>query len=173
MDAPRGSAGREADELQRRRQRATDVAADDVERELNDLRARAYGPEPDIEADPVGHGEVDRTRSGQCHRGAPPSAPPLLSTTARLITAPTSAPALERHRGQPNSADGGADDPGDLGLWAPGGRGGSVRRSRGAAHRSMVGAVVVVAILIYAAVWLLSPHPDASLKVDRGRAGEQ
>jgi hypothetical protein len=160
MDAPRGSVGREADEIQRRRQRATDVAAEDDARELNDLRARAYGPEPDIETDPAAMSRLIELEAAHVAAATPVSA--TGSADHRTSgAAPISAAAPG------NAADG---SPAQKAAPSPTTSGeGSGRQAwhRATLLRSrvwfVVGAVVIVATLIYAAIWLLTPHPDATL----------
>jgi hypothetical protein len=160
MDAPRGSAGRE-DDVQRRRQRATDVAADDVARELNDLRARAYGPKPDIEADPAAMSRlieleaahtaavsfVSATASADHHTsGGTPRYAPAAGDAPEGSPPPKAEPMIPTTSGE--------------GSGRPAWHRATLLRSR---VWFVVGAVLVVATLIYAAIWLLTPHPDATL----------
>ena len=160
MDAPRGSAGREADELQRRRQRATDVAADDVARELNDLRARAYGPDPDIEADPAAMSRLIELEAAHIAAVTPVSATASAdyrTADAAQMSAPAAGNAAEGSPAQnaapiPTASAERSGRP----VWHRATR----MRSRG---WFVVGPVVIVATLIYAAIWLLTPHPDATL----------
>ena len=165
MDAPRGPAGREADELQRKRQRATDVAADDVARELNDLRARAYGPEPDIGADPAAMSRLIELEAAHIAAATP--------VTATASADPRTAGATPRHA--PASGDAAEDSPPSMAEpktepMVPTTSGEGPGRStwhQATLLRSrlwfIAGSFVIVATLIYAAIWLLSPHPDATL----------
>ena len=159
MDAPRGSAGR-ADEFQRRRQRAADVAADDVARELNDLRARAYGPEPDIEADPAAMSRLIELEAAHIAAATPVSA----TASADHRTAGAT------RRYAPAPSDAAEDSPppkAEPMIPTTSGEGPARRTWHRATLRSrlwfIAGSVVIVATLIYAAIWLLSPHPDATL----------
>ncbi len=140
-------------------ERMTPPRMSGAERELNALRARAYGPKPDIEADPaamarlielesahvaalpvtatqsVGGGAADApmaplAREGVAAGPAASEAEPVIPTTSR-----------ERFGGS---------------LWQRA----TATRSRA---RFVVGSIVVVAILVYAATWLL-PRPDATLQ---------
>ncbi|WP_163617428.1 hypothetical protein [Microbacterium sp. B35-30] len=167
MDAPRGSAGREeSDQFERSRQRGygpdADIAADGVERELNDLRARAYGPEADIEADAFAVARLIELEAANVAAGPPVGA--TASVDHRTAdAAPTSAPALEDTAVSPTAQRAEPMIPATSDMGS-----GRSLRQRATLTRSrasfMVGSIVVVAILIYAAVWLLSPHPEASLQ---------
>ena len=55
----------------------------DLERELRDLRARAYGPDSDIQDDPVALARLAELEARRA-RGAPP---PLRRTSTKLATA--------------------------------------------------------------------------------------
>ncbi|MFK4805367.1 hypothetical protein ACI3KX_05845 [Microbacterium sp. ZW CA_36] len=161
MDAPRGPAGREADELQRKRQRATDVAADDVARELNDLRARAYGPEPDIEADPAAMSRLIELEAANIAAVTPVSVTASAdhhTSGATPMFAPASGDAAEGSR--PPGAEPMIPTTSGEGAGRPARHRATLLRSRA---WFVVGAVVIVASLIYAAIWLLTPHPDATL----------
>jgi hypothetical protein len=165
MDAPRGSAGREADELQRRRQSAAGVAADDASRELNDLRARAYGPESDIEADPAAMSRLIELEAAHIAAVTPVSA--TASADHRTAgTAQMSAPAPgDAAEGSPPPKSEPKSEP----MTPPTSGEGPGRPTwhRATLLRSrlwfIAGSVVIVATLVYAAIWLLSPHPDATL----------
>ena len=164
MDAPRGSAGR-ADEFRRRRQRAADVAADDVARELNDLRSRAYGPEPDIEADPAAMSRLIELEAAHIAAATPVSATAsadhrTAGATPRYAPAPSDAaedspPPKTEPKAEPMIPTTSAEGPARP-TWHRA----TLLRSR---LWFIVGSVVIVATLIYSAIWLLSPHPDATL----------
>ena len=160
MDAPRGSAGREADELQRRRQSAAGVAADDASRELNDLRARAYGPESDIEADPAAMSRLIELEAAHIAALPPVSATASADyRTARAaqISAPAPGNAAE---GSPSQKAAAIPTVSGEGSGRPAWQRATRIRSR---VWFVIGAVVILPTLIYAAIWLLAPHPDATL----------
>jgi hypothetical protein len=166
MDAPRGSAEREADEVRRRRQRAPDVAADDVARELNDLRARAYGPTPDIEADPAAMSRLIELEAAHIAAMTPVSDTASVDHRTAGAT-PRSAPAPG------NAAEGSPPPKAERMIPATSGEGsGRPTWHRATLLRSQLwfiaGSVVILATLIYAAIWLLSPHPDATLHPTAG-----
>lgn len=119
-----------------------------VDRELADLRARAYGPDADIEGDRVALTrlwELEAVHLAEV--SGTPGAPGIAETAT---TSRAAAPPVAR-------ATTPAADPSPS-PWL-----------RVTATRSLlpliVESVVVIAILAYATTWLLAPHPDATLQL--------
>ncbi len=142
----------------------------DAESELNSLRARAYGPDPDIDADPAARARLVEleaahvagmvARSG-ADLGATPAAD--ASRTAAPITA---APAADQVAPAADVMDDGRP------VAASGGSGRSLLRRAIATRTRRVSFIVglIVAVLVYAVTWLLGPHPDATLRPTAGEA---
>jgi hypothetical protein len=146
-------------------ERTTPSRRSDPERELYELRARAYGPKPDIEADPVAIARLieleaarvaamtpDATTESVGSRAADasPSAPPGRESVPARPTPPEAKPMI------PTSSR----ESFGWRLWQRA----TATRSRA---RFIVGSIVVVAILVSAATWLL-PRPDAMLRPTAG-----
>ena len=135
----------------------------DTERELNDLRARAYGPTSDIEADPAAIARLIELETAHVAATSP------LNVTASVENggphpASTSAPARYTVAASPAAPKG---EP----LVPTTSRERSVRslwqRSTLTLSREwfVLGSIVVAAILGSAA-WLLAPHPDGTFHPD-------
>lgn len=158
MDAPGGSAGREGEELQRVRQRAAEVSAADVARELDVLRARAYGPDSDIGADPVAMARLIELEAAHVAAATP------VSTTASVDNhAAHDAPRSENAavgpvapKTEPVVPTTSGERPRQKEWRLP-----ALTQSRA---WWMVGSVVSVTVVLYAAIWILSPHPEATLQ---------
>ena len=119
-----------------------------VDRELADLRARAYGPDADIEGDPAALArlwELEAVHLAEV--SVAPVAPGIAAPAgpSRATTAPGAGATTP------------AADPSQS-PWL-----------RVTATRSLLPliaeSVVVIAILAYATTWLLAPHPDATLQL--------
>ena len=135
----------------------------DAERELDELRRRAYGPHPDIQADPAALArltelEAARTASPpqrrrhrdqrtRCSRGWRASCRlhPDRPGADRPDSATSIAPVAASSADSPRS------------LWH--------RLTATRARRSsfVAGALVAVLALAYTVAWLVRPHPDATL----------
>lgn len=134
----------------------------DAERELNVLRARAYGPDADIDTDPAalarlielesGHAAVAQTVPGDPHGAAERVEVPTESSAAVSVPA---GPHLQATTSERKAAD------------ASGNAERSPRHDArpvpGRVWAVLAGAVAVVILGASAIAWLLSPHPDASL----------
>jgi hypothetical protein len=136
----------------------------DTERELNDLRARAYGPKPDIEADPAAIARLIELETAHVAVTGPNSVTASVENGA-ADPASTSAPARSTVATSP------AAPKGELLLLPTTSREGSARSLSQRAMLTLsrewfvVGSIVVAAILGSAA-WLLAPHPDGTLHPD-------
>jgi hypothetical protein len=135
----------------------------DAERELNDLRARAYGPEPDIEADPAAIARLIELETAHVAAATLVDVPvPNRAADA----APTSAPARDRVAASPEAPNVEPTIPttsragSARSLWQPA----ILTRSL---EWIVVGSIMVAAILGSAA-WLLAPHADATLQQTEG-----
>jgi len=115
----------------------------DAERELNELRARAYGPRPDIEADPAAMMRLVELEAA--HVGAATFAP-ARDTVAPSPPVPKAEPTIST-----TSREGSARS-----LWQRA----TLTQSR---EWFVVGSILLAAVLGSAAL-LLTPHPDATLQ---------
>ncbi|MGC5173253.1 hypothetical protein ACLQ2Q_21640 [Microbacterium sp. DT81.1] len=136
----------------------------DAERELNELRARAYGPDPDIGSDPAALARLveleaahvaDRAPRPRREFRAPPAAD--ASQTAPPVTADPAA-----HQVVPPgvSMDEAPTVTSSINSWRSLWRRATVTRSR---RISFIAAIVVGALLGYAVTEVLGPHPDETL----------
>jgi len=129
---------------------------------LKDLRVRAYGPEADIEADPAAMARLIELEAANVAAADPVSATAPVDSSAADV-APRSTPAPENAAVSPAAQKA---EPMIPTTWGEN-SGRSVWQRPTLTRRSTwftVGSIVVVATLIYAAIWLLSPHPDATLQ---------
>ena len=144
-------------------ERITRSRQSDTERELNHLRARAYGPEPDIEADPAAMARLVE-----------------LETAHVAVTSPLNVTeSLENGAADPASTSAHARDTAAVSPASPKEEPMIPTTSRARSARSLwqrarltlsrewfvLGSIVVAAVLGSAA-WLLAPHPDATLHTD-------
>jgi hypothetical protein len=154
----------------------------DAERELNDLRVRAYGRDHDIEADPAAFARLAELENARVADTAARPGVELLTpaadaggTAAPASDAPgTAEPASDAWGTGPAASD--ADRPAPAGAAmddarTPTSRGGYWRSlwRRATATRSrriwfLAASSVVVAIVVYAVTWLDGPTPDATLR---------
>ncbi len=136
----------------------------DTERELNVLRARAYGPRADIYADPTAlarlidlEAAAALTRTTQRSLGAVATAADASSTASPGALNPAAA--------DPGSAAGGGIEE----LTSPPKRRAQfswrgARRARNGTWWAVAGVAVIASIGAAAVVWLGGPRPDASLQ---------
>lgn len=110
----------------------------DIERELDALRARAYGPEADIDADPAAISRLVELEAAHRAATAARAAAPVAVATAVTATAPGEEPTA------PSSRDG----------------------SRGVRGRRTWAVVAVICLfaIVAATVWNLVLRPDATLR---------
>ena len=145
-------------------ERITPSRPSDAERELNDLRARAYGPEPDIEADPAAIARLIELETAHVAAATPVNVPASVDNRA-ADAAPTSAPARDSVAASPaapkaeptiptTSREGSARS-----LWQ--------RATLTLSREWFVLGSIVVAAILGSAAWLLAPHPDGTLHPDR------
>lgn len=140
----------------------------DAERELRDLRIRAYGPNPDIGSDPAALARLAELEDA--HASARPSvmdiAPPVAAVESLAVTAPATTTIDTQARPLEPTAvlgDGGAGTAfsGFISLRERWQRATSTRPGR---LGVTAGAIVVALSLVYAIVWVVTPHPDAILQ---------
>lgn len=147
----------------------------DLERELSELRSRAYGPLPDIEDDPEALArlrelEEAHTRSAVL-TDADARAPAMASAGSRLVHVGAVLTAEEADTDSTAAAGRtqAADPPDQVSdSQVP------LRRLT-APRRVMLtaGAVVIVLALAYAVTWLFQPHPDATLRPIETSVGDE
>ena len=147
----------------------------DLEHELSELRARAYGPLPDIQDDPAALArlrelEEAHTRSAAM-TDADARAPAMAAAGPRLVH--VGAFLAAEAAGTDSTAAGGrtrAADPLDevSASQVP-------PRRLTASRRVMLtsAAVVIVLALAYVVTWLLQPHPDATLRPIETSVGDE
>jgi len=142
---------------------ASPSPSDDGERELNELRGRAYGPHPDIQVDPTALARLTEleaahiaSRLGGADTGV--GAPDAGADDAPRGDTGWAAPEADR----PHTAavitpvvPFSGDSP--RSLWH------RLTATRAGRSSVVVGALVAVLALAYAAAWLTGPHPDATL----------
>ena len=151
---------------------ASSPPSDDADRELNELRARAYGPHPDIQVDPAALARLTELEAAHIARspdgadaeiGAPAAAVDHAPAGDSAWTAPRAdrwgsavgfAPAVTSSGGSPRS------------LWH---RLSAARAGRGPV---VAGAVVAILALAYTVAWLIGPHPDATLHASADEADD-
>lgn len=134
----------------------------DAERELDELRRRAYGPHPDIQSDPAAQLrltelEAARTASPRAATGtdvtapaaAPDSGPVAHPTWTRIIDEPdpatSIAPVAESRSGSTSS------------IWR------RLTATRVRRYSFMAGALAVFLAGVFSVAWIVRPHPDATL----------
>jgi hypothetical protein len=137
----------------------------DAERELNELRARAYGPEPDIEADPAAIARLIELEAAHVAAATPvnvtasvdspaadatPAAPPARNSVS------TSPAAQKAESMIPTTSRGGRS------LWQ--------RATLTLSREWFVIGTIVVAAILGSAAWLLAPHPNATQQPTDGAA---
>ena len=144
-------------------ERITRSRPSDTERELNDLRARAYGPRSDIEADPAAIARLIELETAHVAVTSP------LNVTASVENgaahpASTSAPARYTVAASPAAPKGEPLIPttsrerSARSLW---------QRSTLTLSREWFGlGSIVVAAILGSAAWLLAPHPDGTFHPD-------
>jgi hypothetical protein len=137
----------------------------DLERELSELRARAYGPHPDIQDDPAALSRLRELEEAHIRSVMPKDAVVLEPAGAivgsklvhgEAVSGPTHATDSATESGVRQGTD-------PLGLS----RGSHVSRRRlTTSRRAMVsaGAVVIVLAVASAVTWVVQPHPDATLR---------
>lgn len=119
-----------------------------VDRELADLRARAYGPDADIDGDPAALARLWELEAVH-----------LAEVSVAPVAPGIAAPAGPSRAAGPPVAS--ATTPAADSSQSP--------WLRATATRSLLPlvleSIVVIAILAYATTWLLAPHPDATLQL--------
>lgn len=136
----------------------------DAERELDELRRRAYGPHPDIQSDPAAlvrltDLEAARTAITRPASGTEVSAPaappdsgsaPHSTWTGSIDERPGSAtsivPVAESRTGSMSS------------IWR------RLTATRARRYSFMAGALAVILAAVFTVTWILRPHPDATLR---------
>ena len=134
----------------------------DADRELNDLRARAYGPDSDIHTDPAARARlieleaehlsipattphIDSGLPRAADVGRPAAAAKVVATPDRA--APTDEPQSETHPPMTSQCDAGSR--GQNATW--------MRRL------ALIAGAGIAAVTVFVALtWLLGPHPDAT-----------
>lgn len=124
----------------------------DLERELRALRARAYGPDADIQDDPVALARLDELESARITVHAAPT-PPVESSEAVAKT--------ESAQGAVLFTDDDVSARSRVGATRPGTR---VMASRAGRIWLIVGSVVVVLAVVTATTWFAAPKPKATLQ---------
>jgi hypothetical protein len=134
----------------------------DADRELSDLRARAYGPDADIDSDPAARARLVELEAARLFtRVAVPAIESKVAPVADAarpaapvgVVADHAAPPAEPLTGMLPMTSSEGDG---RSLWH---RATATRRRR----RGFIAvAIVAVIVLIYAITWLLGPHPDAT-----------
>ena len=137
----------------------------DADRELNDLRARAYGPDPDIDTDPAARERLVELEAARLSSRA--AVPDIGSNVAPVADA--ARPGAHATVGVvAEHAAPTAESLTELLLPVTSGEGGgrSLWHHATATRRRRLGfiavAIVAAIVLIYAITWLLGPHPDAT-----------
>jgi len=133
-------------------------SAADAKQELRALRARAYGPNGDIQDDPVALARLSELESARVAIEIAPTSSDLAMDASRLAVGAGHASAADA---DPALVDAGpteisAEKP-TRSLW---------RRARTTTSNRVwlvAGTVVVILALIWAIDWVLSSHPDATL----------
>lgn len=113
----------------------------DAERELVELRKRAYGPHPDIQDDPVALARLTELEAARTT-----SPPGGADTEISEAGAAAIEPVMESSEGSRRS------------LWH------RLTATRARRISFVAGALVAILALGYAVVWLVAPHPDATLR---------
>ena len=136
----------------------------DADRELNGLRARAYGRDHDIEADPAA---LARQVELEKARAADTAPHPRTELPILAAEAPSTTPAHPPPQEDPaQPADPAVEDAATAssrgGLWRSLWRRATSTRTRRTSF--LAGAVVVVVIVGYAVRWLDATIPDATLR---------
>ena len=128
----------------------------DAERELNALRARAYGPNADIHNDPVALARLSEMESARLATEAAPTSAEPAAVAADLPVSTVAGAAADVAVAETGPPKISAGEP-RRSLW---------RRATATRSRSVwlvTGAVVVVLALTWTIDRLLSPRPDSTL----------
>ncbi|GAA1986631.1 hypothetical protein [Microbacterium pumilum] len=136
----------------------------DAGRELDDLRARAYGPHPDIQADPTALARLSELEAA-AHIASPTGGTVTESGAAAVAYAQKVSDCVETEIGpdKPAHASGVAavvassESP-------PQSLRDRLTATRGGLGSVVAGALVVIVTLVYTMAWLVGPHPDATLQ---------
>jgi hypothetical protein len=159
VDGPSSASDSDSESIER----ITRSRPSDTERELDDLRARAYGPASDIEADPAAMARLIELETAHAAATSPLSVSASVEN-GRPHPASTSAPTRYVFPAAPAAPEG---EP----LIPTTSR---ERPARSPWHRStltlrrewfVLGSIVFAAVLGSAA-WLLAPHPDGTFLPD-------
>lgn len=132
-----------------------DASPSDSDRELRDLRARAFGPHPDIEKDPIALARLEALEEALVAARAVAVTP---SQTATSDAAADVAPAVG-----PTPTTEPAREPDAV---AAAGSGASIRRlaTTSAGRLWLIAGVAAAAIaLVYGVDWIVGPRPDATM----------
>lgn len=142
----------------------------DAERELRDLRARAYGPNPDIASDPAAFARLSELEAARVavRPSVTDAAPPAAVSESVLAAAATAtdaaADAVPTRPAAPTAVL--IDD--GVGTahrsFAPGSLWQEATSTRSRRQGVAAGAVVLAVALISTVVWAVTPHPDATLE---------
>ena len=140
-------------------------ASTPAERELRELRERAYGRHPDIEGDPVAVARLVELEAARAGVDAPP--PQAADATASIDPNPPSTmpptPAASAAVTMTASTDGAGQS-----FWR---RTGTTRSGR---TWLIAGGLVAVLALVYVVVgWAVGPHPVATLQATSGEPDAQ
>jgi hypothetical protein len=146
----------------------------DADRELSDLRARAYGPDPDIEADPAALARLIDLEAA--HVAAPAAvagtgygvaaatdASRIVPTTDARIAMGRATPAAGPMSGRRAATSSTRYAPS---VW---------ERAADPRNRAwfITGSIVVVVIVVFSLIWLFGPRADATLHMtERETSGE-
>ena len=127
----------------------------DAERELDELRRRAYGPHPDIQVDPAAMARLTELEAALT-AGPPGGAHTEIGEPAAVEDgAPVAETAGTSRADRPDSVASGEDSP--RSLWQ------RLTASRDRRGAFVAGALAAVLALAYAVAWLVGPHPDATV----------
>lgn len=128
----------------------------DAERELDELRRRAYGPHPDIQVDPAAMArltELEAALTASPPDGADAEIGELGAAEDDASVAETAWTASKTDR--QDSEASGEDSP--RSLWQ------RLTASRARRGSFVAGALAALLALGYAVAWLVGPHPDATV----------
>ena len=135
----------------------------DAEHELSELRARAYGPHPDIQTDPVALARLTELEAARIASPPDGAHTEIGAPAAAADGAPAADSAWTASRGDPPDSAAGIPPLTESSGSSPRLLWHRLTATRARRSSAVAGAVVAIVTLAYTVASLVGPHPDARL----------